>query len=159
MPSRRVVLGAVAAAPLAAACGAEEDPPSRGALGETPTPTPTESPSGAPSKRPKPPAVVLAQTDDVPVGGALFIDSAEVPGEAVTNGVVVTQPSAGDFRAFSRDCTHNHCAVADLQDGKIHCPCHDSLYDLATGENVGGPAPAPLSKVAIRVKGDQIIRS
>ena len=159
MPSRRIVLGAAAALPLAAACGAEEDTPSRGALGETPTPTPTESPSGSPTKGPKPTVTVLAQTDDVPVGGALFIDSADVPGDEVTNGVVVTQPTAGEFHAFSRDCTHNHCAVADLQDGKIHCPCHDSLYDPATGENVGGPAPAPLTTVAIRVKGDTIIRS
>lgn len=159
MPSRRLVLGAVAAAPLVAACGAEEEPPSRGALGETPTPTPTESPSGTRTKRPKPSVTVLAQTGDVPVGGALFIDSGDVAGDEVTNGVVVTQPTAGDFHAFSRDCTHNHCAVADIVDGRIHCPCHDSLYDMATGANVSGPAPAPLAEVAIRVKGDQIIRS
>jgi Rieske Fe-S protein len=101
---------------------------------------------------------VLAQTEDVPVGGALFIDSADVPGEEVANGVVVTQPTAGDFHAFSRDCSHNHCAVADIQAGKIHCPCHDSLYDMSTGANVGGPAPAPLVAVGIRVQGDKIIR-
>ena len=160
MPTRRVVLGAAAVVPLAAACGSEEETPRRGALGETPTPTPTETanPSGSPTKQPKPPATPLARTADVPVGGALFLDSSDVPGEEVTNGVVVTQPTAGTFHAFSRDCSHMHCAVADVQDGQIHCPCHDSLYDLATGDNVGGPAPAPLVAVAIRVKGDKIFR-
>ncbi|HET7736244.1 MAG TPA: Rieske (2Fe-2S) protein [Nocardioidaceae bacterium] len=88
---------------------------------------------------------VITTTTDVEVGGAAFVD-----------GVVVTQPSEGEFHAFSRTCTHQRCDVTGLQDGKIHCPCHDSLYDLATGANVGGPAPSPLTKVDITVDGTNI---
>jgi len=151
---RGTALGAVAA-PVLAACG-EDSPASSGTPGGggfTP-PTPTETPTDG-----KPAAEVLATTGDIAVGKAIFIDSANVPGDAVPNGIVVTQPTAGEFHAFSRDCTHNHCAVADIRDGKLHCPCHDSLYDMATGANVSGPAPAPLTEVPIKVKGKNIVRA
>lgn len=88
---------------------------------------------------------VITTTADVAVGGAVFVDQ-----------VVVTQPTAGEFHAFDRTCTHQRCDVTDIQDGKIHCPCHNSLYDLATGANVGGPAPSPLTKVDITVDGTDI---
>jgi Rieske Fe-S protein len=88
---------------------------------------------------------VITTTADVEVGGAAFV------GE-----VVVTQPTAGEFHAFDRTCTHQGCDVADVQEGKIHCPCHNSLYDMATGANVGGPAPSPLTKVDITVDGTDI---
>lgn len=91
---------------------------------------------------------VLAQTADVAMGAAVFLDEPSV---------VVTQPSSGTFVAFDRTCTHAQCAVTDIRDGKIHCKCHDSLYDLSTGENVGGPAPAPLTKVDIKVAGADIV--
>ncbi len=46
--------------------------------------------------------------------------------------------------------------MTDIVDGKIHCSCHGSLFDMRTGDNVGGPAPAPLAEVSITVEGDNI---
>ena len=139
--SRRHAIGAAAivgvGAPILAACGSEDGSP--GAAIDTETPSGTATTPAGP--------VVLAQTSEVPVGGAKFLDSPSV---------VITQPTAGDFHAFSRVCTHRGCPVQDIVDGKIHCGCHDSLYDMTTGANVGGPAPAPLTTVEIVVKNGEI---
>jgi nitrite reductase/ring-hydroxylating ferredoxin subunit len=121
----------VVALPVLAACGGGDSP------GGSSTPT---GPAAGD---------VLAEAADIEVGGAVFLDS----------GIVVTQPTSGDFHAFDRTCTHNQCPVSDIQDGKIHCNCHGSLYDMATGKNVGGPAPAPLTKIDITVTDGEIVKS
>lgn len=71
-------------------------------------------------------------------------------------GVVVTQPTAGTFKAFSSKCTHQGCAVKGIADGVINCPCHNSTFDAATGEATGGPATLPLPEKQIRVEDDSI---
>lgn len=90
----------------------------------------------------------LVATADVEVGGAAFLDSPSV---------VVTQPTAGDFHAFDRACTHQGCPVQDLVDGNIHCACHNSLFSPVDGSPVGGPAPSPLKPFAITVKDGEIL--
>lgn len=73
---------------------------------------------------------VLAKTSEVPVGGGTIIDSAKV---------VVTQPDAGTFKAFSAVCTHQGCLVAKIADGVIQCPCHGSEFSIKDGSNQRGP--------------------
>lgn len=70
--------------------------------------------------------------------------------------VVVTQPTAGDFKAFSAICTHAGCTVNKVADGTIDCPCHGSKYAIADAAVVGGPAPKPLPPKQITVAGDTI---
>lgn len=89
----------------------------------------------------------LAATSDIPEGGGVvFADE----------GVVVTQPTAGEFRAFSTTCTHQGCAVNEVDDAII-CPCHASTFSLEDGSPQGGPADGPLAEVPIRVEGDQVV--
>ncbi|MFE7355728.1 Rieske (2Fe-2S) protein [Streptomyces sp. NPDC057543] len=89
----------------------------------------------------------LAKTADIPKGGGkIFADQ----------GVVVTQPEAGDFKAFSSKCTHQGCAVSSVSNGTINCPCHGSKFDLRTGSVTAGPARQPLPAKAITVEGDSI---
>ncbi|WP_329599189.1 Rieske (2Fe-2S) protein [Streptomyces pseudovenezuelae] len=132
-PSRRVVVAAVGAAGLALtlnACGSEDDP----------SPAASDAAgAGAGS--------ALAKTSDIPEGGGkIFKDS----------GVVVTQPTAGEFKAFSSKCTHQGCAVSGITNGVITCPCHKSEFSVADGSVKKGPATQPLPEEKITVSGDSI---
>ena len=69
---------------------------------------------------------------------------------------VVTQPAAGEFKAFSSICTHMGCPVAAVADGTINCNCHGSRFDIATGAVKRGPATRPLPAKTVTVKGDRI---
>jgi nitrite reductase/ring-hydroxylating ferredoxin subunit len=92
-------------------------------------------------------SAALAATSDIPVGsGTIF------PGPKV----VVTQPTAGEFKAFSAVCTHMGCIVSQVSNGTIDCPCHGSQYSITTGDVVAGPAPKPLATENIKVSGDSI---
>ncbi|MEV5681037.1 MULTISPECIES: Rieske (2Fe-2S) protein [unclassified Streptomyces] len=86
---------------------------------------------------------VLANTADIPEGGGTVF---------AKQGVVVTQPKAGEFKAFSSKCTHQGCAVKDVSNGSINCPCHDSTFDAATGGVTAGPATRPLPARRITVQ-------
>jgi Rieske Fe-S protein len=139
---RRVLQGAATvgvlgvAGTVLAACGGD-DPPS------TTDPTGSADPTSGESSATE----ALATTADVPVGGGLVL-----PDEKI----VLTQPTAGDFKAFTAVCTHQGCTVGSVADNVIVCPCHGSRYDASTGENVGPPAAAPLAAIEIAVDGDQI---
>ena len=90
---------------------------------------------------------VLAKTSDIPVGeGKIFADKS----------VVVTQPTAGTFKAFSSTCTHAGCTVNKVADGLIQCPCHGSKYSVTDGSVKSGPAPQPLPAENISVSGGNI---
>ena len=67
--------------------------------------------------------------------------------------VVLTQPVAGTFKAFSATCTHQGCTVAEVAGGTINCPCHGSKFAVADGAVTAGPAPRPLPEKAVTVKG------
>ena len=56
----------------------------------------------------------------------------------------------GDFRAFSAVCTHAGCSV-DLSGGQFVCPCHGGTYSAADGSVLGGPPPAPLPPLNVKV--------
>lgn len=84
---------------------------------------------------------------EVPVGGGIVIDALKV---------VVTQPTAGDFKAFSAVCPHQGCTVGGVTDGLITCPCHGSQFDIATGAVRTGPATTGLEAKSVSVGADGI---
>jgi nitrite reductase/ring-hydroxylating ferredoxin subunit len=89
----------------------------------------------------------LARTADIPVGGGkVFAD----------RNLVVTQPVAGTFKAFSATCTHQGCLVNEVAGGTINCPCHGSKFAVADGAVTAGPAGSPLPAKEITVQGDAI---
>ena len=92
-------------------------------------------------------ANALAATSEIPVGSGMIF-----PGPQV----VVTQPTAGEFKAFSAVCTHMGCIVNQISNGTIDCPCHGSQYSITTGDVVTGPAPRPLPAKQIKVSGGSI---
>ncbi len=89
----------------------------------------------------------LGTTAEIPVGGGkVFADQK----------VVVTQPKAGEFKAFSAICTHQGCTVGSVANGKINCPCHNSNFSATDGSVVNGPARSGLASRTITVDGDSI---
>ncbi len=79
---------------------------------------------------------------DVPVGGGIVLEGIKT---------VVTQPTEGDYKAFSAVCTHQGCLVDKVEGGKIVCPCHGSQFDIATGAVAQGPATQPLPEKSVTV--------
>ncbi|MEU9012551.1 Rieske (2Fe-2S) protein [Streptomyces sp. NPDC048479] len=135
--ARRTVVAAVGGAGLAVAltaCGGSDDG------GQTVGEKPAGGEAGGDVA-----GKVLAKTTDIPEGGGKVIGD-----------VVVTQPKPGEFKAFSSKCTHQGCAVKDVSNGAIHCPCHGSQFDAADGSVKTGPATSPLPAASITVDGGSI---
>lgn len=87
------------------------------------------------------------------------IPAAEVPegGGVVKDGVVVTQPSAGEYQAFDARCPHQGCAVDEVTTRAIVCPCHGSEFDPQSGEMIKGPATEGLGGRSVTVEGDDVV--
>ncbi len=63
----------------------------------------------------------------------------------------------GKLVAYSQKCTHLSCAVVPRFDENIlFCPCHDGVFDLATGRNLEGPPPRPLPAIELEISGDEV---
>lgn len=89
---------------------------------------------------------VTAKTSDIAVGGGKIFADAQA---------VITQPTAGQFKAFSSICTHAGCPVADVT-STINCNCHGSKFSITDGSVVNGPASQPLAARAVQVSGDSV---
>jgi Rieske Fe-S protein len=165
--TRRSVVAAAGGTGLAAvltACGSSDDSSSSSKSADTstagaasgstaPSDTDGDGDGGASSSAPdtsSAPAAggsALAKTSDIPVGGGqVFADRK----------VVVTQPTAGQFKGFSAVCTHQGCTVASVSGGTINCPCHGSKFHVADGSVAHGPAASPLAQKPVKVSGDEI---
>jgi Rieske Fe-S protein len=148
-PARRTVVAAAGAAGLAVAltaCSGSDDAAS-GDSGSAGSPPASQDAGGGESGGGEEAGAALAATADIPEGGGkVFADRK----------VVVTQPTAGEFKAFSATCTHQGCAVKSVADGVINCPCHNSNFSITDGSVQGGPATKPLPAVRITVSGDSI---
>jgi Rieske Fe-S protein len=136
---------AVVAGGLIAGCGSEES-----TTVAEPTPSAESTDPGGSGGGSGGDAEVLTSTADVPEGGGIIIEDAEV---------VVTQPTAGEFVAFSSICTHQGCPVSEIAGGTINCPCHGSQFSIEDGSVVTGPAPSPLPAVDVVVEGDSVVRA
>jgi len=138
--TRRAVLaggcGAACAVALTACAGYGSGGPAA-----APAPAPATGQAGAA-------APALAAVADVPVGGGVVL---------AAQGLVVTQPEAGSFKAFGATCTHQGCAVTEVKDGTINCPCHGSRFAIADGAPTAGPAKKPLPETAVTVQGDSVV--
>jgi Rieske Fe-S protein len=150
--TRRAVLagavGAGAAAVVTACGGGGSDSGSNSGSGSQ-AQDPTQNPptTSAPVESSAPAVNALARTSEIPVGGGKIFDGQKV---------VVTQPVAGQFKAFSAICTHMGCTVGSVSGGLIKCPCHGSEYSIQDGSVKGGPAPKALPAKQVTVTGDQI---
>lgn len=133
---RRTILAALGAAGAAAAltaCGGSDDSSSGS----------SESSSAAGSG-----GEALAKTSEIPEGGGkVFADQK----------VVVTQPTAGEFKAYSTVCPHQKQQINAVDNGLITCPAHGSQFSVTDGSVEKGPATSALTTANIKVEGDSIM--
>ena len=129
--SRRSVVGGIVGvglgAPLLAACGSNDG--SSGGSGSAPS------------------TGTLGPTSEVPVGGGKIYTAEKV---------VVTQPTQGQFKAFSAICTHQGCPVSKIEGEDIDCTCHGSKFSIKDGSVVEGPAKQPLQEFTVSADGGKI---
>lgn len=63
--------------------------------------------------------------------------------------VIVAQPTAGKFVAYSAACSHQCCTVQfKASRNEFYCPCHGSTFGT-DGQVTGGPAPVALAKLQV----------
>lgn len=84
---------------------------------------------------------------DIPVGGGVVV--AEPP-------VVLTQPTAGEVKAFTSICPHQGCKVSEVTNNEIYCPCHGSKFSALDGSVIQGPAIEGLAAAAVAVDGTKV---
>jgi len=81
------------------------------------------------------------------VGGGVILNEADY---------VITQPTKGKYKAFTKICTHQGCAVAKVANGVIHCDCHGSEYSIKDGSVVTPPASRPLAEHEVTVSDGKV---
>ena len=82
------------------------------------------------------------------MGGGVILEDADY---------VITQPKAGQFKAFSKTCTHQGCPVTSVKGGTINCNCHGSKFSIEDGSVASPPADAPLKGAKVTVSGGRVV--
>ena len=145
--SRRNVITGLAAAgiavPVLAACGDGGDATGTTSTGSSSSDTPGASSTSSGGSA----SDDAISTSDIPVGGGTIF---------AADKIVVTQPTAGDFKAFTAVCTHQGCVVAKVEDGTIDCTCHGSKFSIEDGSVENGPATKALAEKTVTVTGDSL---
>jgi Rieske Fe-S protein len=134
-------------AAVLAACATDTratDTPASTASGSSPPASSAPASSSPPGSGPS------VAKSKVPVGGGAILEDADY---------VVTQPSEGTYKAFSKICTHQGCPVSEIADGAIKCNCHGSEFSIKDGSVIKPPATAPLKESSVTESGDNLVVS
>jgi 3-phenylpropionate/trans-cinnamate dioxygenase ferredoxin subunit len=82
----------------------------------------------------------------VKVGSAGEVPDGDVMAYSAGDRQIAIANVEGDLHAFDDACTHQQCSLAEgeLDGATIECACHGSMFDVITGEAIGGPALDPV---------------
>jgi nitrite reductase/ring-hydroxylating ferredoxin subunit len=139
--SRRGFLGGSAAVVLPVLCGGCSD---------TPGPPIVDLPAVANKQI----AIPLSSFPDLMKLGGSLVGKAT----GYAHPIVIAQFDQGMFAAFDAICTHENCTVSyNALNLELDCPCHGSTYDVMDGTVLGGPAPLPLTKLAVSWDGTTVM--
>ncbi len=90
----------------------------------------------------------IARVGEVPLNGSKVFTYPN----SYAQGILVNLPGKG-LVAYSDVCTHLSCAVLfQPSQRRFYCPCHDGMFDAATGEVLGGPPTRPLPLIELRIQ-------
>lgn len=66
---------------------------------------------------------------------------------------VLLRSSDGEYRAYSRRCSHAGCSVDfDASSKCLKCPCHRGTYDGRVGSVMLGPPRRPLDSIVLQMR-------
>jgi Rieske Fe-S protein len=90
----------------------------------------------------------IASVSELPIGGAKTFT---YPAESTPRLLVRTGATA--FVAYDQQCTHLLCPVVPaVEQGRLHCPCHNGWFDLETGRPVAGPPQRALPRILLEIR-------
>lgn len=92
----------------------------------------------------KAPSAEVAATQ-VPVGSAVIVDK-----------IIIAQPAEGKFVAYSTTCPHQGSPITQVEGNTVRCPSHGSVFDIATGQPVSGPATSAMTTVPVSENGGTV---
>ena len=95
--------------------------------------------------------VAVAAVEDVPPGWVLKI--------AIGQHELALANHEGAFYALDSDCSHAGGSLGDnkLKEGcLVECPWHNSLFDVRSGQPLGGPARKPQRTYSVKVEADTV---
>lgn len=81
----------------------------------------------------------------IPVGGSVFAGD-----------LIIAQPTAGTFVAYSRTCPHQGSTITEAGEGTVTCTAHGSTFSIADGSVISGVARDPLTQGEASVAGDTV---
>ena len=97
--------------------------------------------------------VPVGKVDDLAEGSAKRIEINGIP--------VCLARSNGKLYAVNDTCSHADVSLSEgeVEDGKVECWLHGSLFDLATGKPLGLPATRPVPVYAVKTEDDTVLVS
>lgn len=94
------------------------------------------------------PIVAIARVTDVPVAGSKLFTYPDESSHAI-----LIRLAEDRFVAYDQQCTHLLCPViAQPEQGRLHCPCHNGNFDLETGRVLSGPPERPLPQIELSIR-------
>lgn len=93
--------------------------------------------------------VWVGRVEEIPEGEVAVVD--------LDGRVAVFHTEQGFFAVDDR-CTHQEAYLSDgfLEDCRVECPLHASLFDLRTGEPSGPPAGRPVRTHPVMVRNGEV---
>lgn len=96
------------------------------------------------------PRIRLCKTDEVPVGGALKVETADL--------VLAVYRAGSGFYVTDDACTHGPGSLSEgfLEDEVIECNFHQGKFNIRTGEVVLPPCTVPIKTYKTVVEGGTV---
>ena len=90
--------------------------------------------------------------DDLPEGAVHLFN---YPGPK--DPAIVLHLAGGELVAYSQKCTHLGCVVFyEPEHAELVCPCHEGIFEPATGDPIAGPPERPLPAIELEVRDNTI---
>ena len=96
----------------------------------------------------------------ITVGGSDEVAEGAAKAFEVSGAEIAVARSDGRLYAFSDICTHRRCNLSmggEIDGDEIQCECHGSVFSMATGEVIEGPAPEPIETYAVKEQDGLIV--